>query len=116
MSIIPTFELGLWNARILILFMFLIDIGLSSLIIRLFLGRIKSQESSRRHSTKPGISDLEKKIDYLSTITLITLIVYSIVLPLKLGTGWFYIGLIIYVISLIFGFIAMINFAQAPLN
>ena len=35
---------------------------------------------------------------------------------MKLGTAWFYLGLIIYVTSLLFGFIAMINFAQTPSN
>ena len=116
MSFIPTFELGLWNAWILILFLFLIDIGLSSLVIRLFLGRSKYQESSQRHSERPIFSNREKKIDQLSTIILILLIVYSIALPLKLDMGWFYFGFIIYVLSLLFGFVAMINFAQTPLD
>jgi len=62
------------------------------------------------------LSEREKKLDYLSTITLLTLLVYSVVLPLDLGTGWFYAGLFVYVMSIIFGFITMINFAQAPLD
>jgi protein-S-isoprenylcysteine O-methyltransferase Ste14 len=115
-SLIPAFELGLWNAWIFVLLMFLIDIGLSLLVIRLFLGSTKSQESYKRHSTRPELSDQEKKIDYLSTIITIALIAYSIFLPLRLGTGWFYIGLLIFVLGLIFGFIAMINFALAPAN
>jgi protein-S-isoprenylcysteine O-methyltransferase Ste14 len=116
MSLTPEFELGLWNAWILALFMFLIDIGLSSLVIRLFFGSSRSKESSKRHSAKPKLSEREKKLDYLSTLTLLALLVYSVFLPLDLGTGWFYTGLFIYVISLIFGFIAMINFALAPLD
>ena len=35
-------------------------------------------------------------------------------MPLELGTGWFYAGLFVYGISMIFGFMAMMNFAQAP--
>ena len=116
MSLIPTFELGLWNAWILSLFMFLFIIGLSSLVIRLFFDSSRSKESSKRHSKRPKLSEGEKKLDYLSTLTLIALLVYSIFLPLNLGKAWFYIGLFIYVVSLIFGFIAMINFAQAPLD
>jgi protein-S-isoprenylcysteine O-methyltransferase Ste14 len=115
-SLIPAFELGLWNAWIFVLLMFLIDIGLSLLVIRLFLGSTKSQESYKRHSTRPELSDQEKKIDHLSTIITIALIAYSIVLPLQLGTGWFYIGFLIFVLGLIFGFIAMINFALASAN
>jgi len=116
LSLVPVFELGLWNAWVLILFLFLIDIGLSSLVIRLVLGKTKYQESTQRHSERPELGNREKKIDQLSTLILIPLIVYSIVLPLKLGTAWFYLGFIIYVTSLFFGFVAMINFAQAPLN
>jgi len=116
LSLIPAFELGLWNAWIFVLLMFLTDIGLSLLTIRLFLGSTKSQESYRRHSTRPELSDLEKKMDHLSTIITIALIAYSIVLPLNLGTVWFYTGLFVFVFGLIFGFIAMINFALAPSN
>ena len=115
MSLIPAFELGLWNAWILVLFLFLFVIGLSSLVIRLFFGSSKNQESSKRHSAKPKLSEREKKLDYLSTVILLALIVYSVFLPLELGTGLLYAGLFVYVISIIFGFIAMINFALAPL-
>jgi len=116
LSVIPTFQLGLWNAWVFIILMFLIDIGLSSLIIRLYLGKTKSQEINKRHGTQPNLSDAEKKIDRISTITLIALIIYSIVLPLQLNTAWFYLGFFIFVIGIFFGFSAMINFALAPMN
>jgi len=116
MSLIPEFELGLWNAWILVLLMFSIIMGLSPLVIRLFFGSTKSKESSKRHSARPKLSEREKKLDHLSTITLLALLVCSVVLPLDLGTGWFYAGLFVYLMSMIFGFAAMINFAQAPLD
>ena len=116
MSLIPAFELGLWNAWILVLFIFLFIIGLSSLVIRLFFGSSKSQESSKRYSAKPKLSEREKKLDYLSTVTLLASLFYSVFLPMDLGTGWFYVGLFVYMMSMIFGFIAMINFALAPLD
>jgi len=116
MSLIPAFELGLWNAWIYILLMFLIVIGLANLVIRLFLGKTKSQEINKRHGTQPNLSDTEKKIDHLSTITLIALIIYSIVLPIQVNTAWFYIGSSIFIIGIIFGFAAMINYALSPPN
>ena len=112
----PAFELGLWNAWILVLFLFLVISGLSPLVIRLVYGSDRSKESSKRHSVRPKLNEREKKLDRLSTITLLALLGYSVFLPLNLGTYWFYIGLIIYMISLIFGFIAMIDFARAPLD
>ena len=116
MSLFPEFELGLWNAWILVLLMFSIIMGLSPLVMRLFFGSTKSKESSKRHSARPKLSEREKKLDHLSTITLLALLVCSVVLPLDLGTGWFYAGLFVYLMSMIFGFAAMINFAQAPLD
>ena len=116
MSVIPEFELGLWNAWILSLFMFLFIMGVSPLVIRLLFGSSRSQESSKRHSARPKLSEREKKLDYLSTITLLALLGYSVFLPLELGRSWFYAGLFVYVMSMIFGFIAMISFAQAPLD
>jgi len=116
MSIIPEFELGLWNAWILVLLMFFIVVGLSFLIIRLFFNGAKSQESSRRHSTTPPYTRFEKNLSHLSTVILLATLAYSVFLPLKLGTGWFYAGLVVYVLGLVFGFVAMINFAAAPLG
>jgi len=113
-SLIPAFELGVWNAWIFVLLMFVIDIGLSSLVIRLFLGSTKSQEINKRHSKRPELTDIEKKMDNLSSVILIALVAYSIASPLQLGTGWFYIGPSIFVFGLILGFVAMINFALAP--
>lgn len=49
-------------------------------------------------------------------MTLYTTLAYSVFLPLKLGTDWFYGGLFVYLLGMIFGFIAMINFATAPLD
>ena len=116
MSLIPELELGLWNAWIPVLLMFLIIIGLSSLLIRLFFGSTKSRESSRRHSTSPKYSGFEKKLNYISTFILIATVAYSVFLPLKLGTGWLFAGLFIYLFGLVFGFAAMINFADAPMD
>jgi protein-S-isoprenylcysteine O-methyltransferase Ste14 len=116
MSLTPDFELGLWNAWILVLLMFLIVIGLSSLIIRLFFNSTKNPESSKRHSTMPQLSEREKKLFYLSIVTLLATLIYSAFLPLKLSASWFYSGLLVYSLGMIFGFIAMINFAIAPLN
>jgi hypothetical protein len=61
MSLIPAFELGVWNAWILVLFMFLFIMGLSPLTIRVFFGSRKLQESSKRHSARPKLSEREKK-------------------------------------------------------
>ena len=114
MSLTPESELGLLNAWILVLLIFVIIIGLSPLIIRLLYGSEKNKESSRRHSATPQYTKFEKTASHLSTIMLIAIVIYSVFSPLKLGTGWLYTGLFTYALGMIFGFTAMINFALAP--
>jgi protein-S-isoprenylcysteine O-methyltransferase Ste14 len=43
-------------------------------------------------------------------------IIYSIFLPLKLGTVWLYVGLPICILALLMGFMGGIAFATAPLD
>jgi len=64
----------------------------------------------------PSFSKREKKLNYISTVTLLAAIAYSAFLPLKLGSGWFYAGIVVYLLGLIFGTIAMIYFGIAPLD
>ena len=116
MSFLPTFKLGLWNAWVLILLMFLMVMGLPPLIFKLFFKNVKNAEVFKRHGTMPQFSEREKKLNYISTVILLAAIAYSVFLPLKLGTSWFYAGLFVYLLGMIFGFIAIINFGIAPLD
>ena len=49
-------------------------------------------------------------------VSLFALWVYSIFLPLKLGTAWFYAGLVICLLGMIFVTLATLNFAATPLD
>lgn len=51
-----------------------------------------------------------------STYIFFGAVLYSIVLPLRWGTVWFYIGLSVYVGGFIFYIISTVNFAVTPLN
>ncbi|MFC1802867.1 methyltransferase family protein [Thermoproteota archaeon] len=73
-------------------------------------------EGFRRHGTMPSLIEQEKKLNYVSTMTLLAAIAYSAFLPLKLGSGWFYAGLILYLLGLVFGLIAIINFGITSLD
>ena len=92
MSIIPAFELGLWNAWIFILpMLFLMIIG--NRLIR----------KRKMASLSEYLSDFSKKEKILVTVSMIPILVsyfYSIFLPLKLGTIWFYIGFAIYLVGI----------------
>jgi protein-S-isoprenylcysteine O-methyltransferase Ste14 len=85
MSLIPAFEVGVWNAWILTTLLFLF-IMLSGLLPKDIGKRIT-----------PTKEDTKKRRVML--IVFFTMIIYSIFLPLKLGTTWFYVGLAVYIIG-----------------
>jgi protein-S-isoprenylcysteine O-methyltransferase Ste14 len=85
MSLVPVWEIGVWNAWIFSVFT-IFHISLMGAVIK----------------------DLNKKMDhgkqeetrlYLASVFWIIIIVYSIFAPFKLGTAWFYAGLALYLIG-----------------
>jgi len=105
MSLIPAFEIGLWNAWILTLIQFLTG------YIVFFIDK----EAGKRGTSAPKLTQKEKLLG-LVTHLYIVVILYSIFVPLKLGTTWFYAGLIIYFLGLILSVVSYFNFATTPLN
>ena len=104
MSLIPAFEIGVWNTWIFMPYLFLTT---------LLVGKLKKGED-------PGKTELdaqtkyEKRIFNFSMLVLLSAVIYSIFLPLKLGTIWFYVGLPITLIGLVTLTIAMANFTTTP--
>ena len=111
MSLIPAFEIGVWNAWILsVLFFVTMEIP------NLFL----SKEGKKRNKRLEGFitSTRTEKILAWSTHLVIWpfVIIYSIFLPLKLGTAWLYVGLLIFVMGLIMYVMITISVANTPLG
>ena len=109
MSLIPAFEIGVWNAWI-----FMIWSWLDMLALRL-VGKEVCQRASGLAS-EMKTSRAYKTISYLSMLTELIAIAYSIFLPFKLGTMWFNIGLIIFLLGLVVLAVASVNFAVTPMN
>jgi protein-S-isoprenylcysteine O-methyltransferase Ste14 len=112
MSLIPVFEIGVWNAWIFWALMFL-----SMIIPDLFM----SKEAKLRKKRGSQWIPLKKKRDVILTqLTHVAImpvsIVYSIFLPLKLGTAWFYAGLVILIAALVIGTMAIIEFSNTPID
>lgn len=107
MSLVPAFEIGLWNAWI-----FMIWLLIQNLVImankRLYqrFGGGSDTKASQAHGT----------VNVLSTLLWVLSTAYSIFLPLKLGTVWFPIGLVIFLLGLVTLTIATINFATTPIE
>ena len=102
MSLIPAFELGLWNAWILILPIIIISFFGSKV-----LGKRESEEDS----------SVTKKAETASSLYFLILLLsyaYSIFLPLKIYTVWFVVGLLIYLPFLFFLITGLLSFATTP--
>jgi protein-S-isoprenylcysteine O-methyltransferase Ste14 len=106
MSAIPAFEIGVWNAWLLMLPLFLIPAIMSSIKKGLF----KKTEST------DNLSKREKRVFVLSKVVLVLTFLYSIFLPLRLGTLWFYIGLPISLLGIAMYIIVSVNIANTPVD
>jgi protein-S-isoprenylcysteine O-methyltransferase Ste14 len=111
MSLVPEFELGLWNAWIIAVLGFILpwipSFFINREVVNKRMGKIKWSEFSKT-----------VKIGYIITQGIIVpfTIIYSFFLPLKLSTVWFYVGLPISILGIIMPFISGVSFATAPLD
>ena len=111
MDFMPAFEIGLWNAWIFMIF----------LIAASYLPSLIDKEKMRmRMEEEPSWSELNKITKIVFVITHIIILpftlIYSIFLPIKLGTLWFFAGLPIYLLGLVMVLLYSISFSTAPLG
>lgn len=105
MSLTPEFELGLWNAWIFMLY----------LIFFAVLPYLLSEWRTRFGTDMP-LNETEKRISNITSFLLFALIAYSIFLPLKLGTAWFFAGFLIYLLGAIIMTMAMLDFLTTAVD
>lgn len=106
MSLIPAFDIGLWNAWIFTIW----------LLIVLFLGPLNIIPKGREEGSDftAEFSKTQKYAIRSMHIIYLLSIIYSIFVPLKLGTPWFYAGLPIYLLGLIAYAMVWVGFATTP--
>jgi len=114
MSLIPEFELGLWNAWIITVLGLILSM-IPSYINKELANKRMGDERERYKWSKLSKTDKTVMITIQFIIMPFT-IIYSFFLPLKLGTVWFYVGLPISILGIIMGFMAGVSFATAPLD
>jgi protein-S-isoprenylcysteine O-methyltransferase Ste14 len=112
MSLTPAFEIGLLNAWILWVITFL-----SMIIPDFFMGE-EAKKRIKKASQSITFKNKKEKILALATHVAVMpfAIIYSVFLPLKIGTAWFYIGLFIFVLALVMSLMATLNFARTPVD
>jgi len=109
MSLVPAFEIGVWNAWI-----FMIWPWVDMLAVRLV-----GLDVYRRASGLPAemkTSHRYRVVSYVSMAVDTMAVAYSIFLPLKLGTIWFYAGLAIFLTGLAVLTAATVNFATTAMD
>jgi protein-S-isoprenylcysteine O-methyltransferase Ste14 len=106
MSLIPAFEIGIWNAWIFILLQLLTF----PFFFRVATGRAPEAKS---HNVA-AMPRVQRVLLYSSKIIVVPAFIYSLFLPLKLGTVWFYVGLPITLIGLISNIVVLFNWAASP--
>ncbi len=108
MSLIPAFELGLWNAWVFII----------PELLLMFVGN-KAIKKREMLSVSESLSESGKKVKNLITALTVPIFgayFYSIFLPLKLNTVWFYIGLCTYMLGFSIQIIAWLNLAKSSVD
>jgi protein-S-isoprenylcysteine O-methyltransferase Ste14 len=101
MSLIPAFDIGVWNAWIFSVFTFL-HVGLVAMVVRKDIGKKMDHQKE------------EQKRLNIASILWIIILLYSIFLPLKLGTAWLYTGTALYVVGTVFLTLFFMDVAATP--
>jgi steroid 5-alpha reductase family enzyme len=105
-SIIPAFRIGVWNAWILMV--------LDLLTFPLFFRVAKDRAPEKESHGVAALPKVKKTLLYSSKIIYIPAFIYSVFLPFRLGTPWFYVGLPIALIGFIAGVVVIVNWADSP--
>jgi len=105
LSFIPAFELGLWNAWIFM-------VPSLSLMLLWILVMTKKHAPPGPKSTRASKNKLSFCL--ISKLIYFAAVIYSVFLPLKLGTVWFYVGLPIMLIGLVGSIMLIVNWASTP--
>jgi len=106
MPLIPAFKIGVWNAWIFM------SVFILQMIVMIFAGKHVWERSHVPAETRRSRSD--KYVSLVSNLVWLAGMGYSIFLPFKLGTVWFYSGLILFIIGLAVMTIATCNFIYTP--
>ncbi len=111
MSLIPAFEIGVWNAWILLLFLPLHP------LIMMLIDKLVGTGDIFKKMESPALGKTERIINIFGSYVLFFgLFIYSIFLPLQLGTAWFYLGLALCVLGVVTWVTAIVNVVGIPLG
>jgi protein-S-isoprenylcysteine O-methyltransferase Ste14 len=106
MSLVPAFEIGIWNAWIFM------SVFILQMLAVMFSGKGVWQRSGHPADVKKKNNN-EKRAGLIGNTIWGLATIYSIFLPLKMGTLWFFIGFPIFFLGVMLLAIATTDFAVA---
>ena len=112
MSFIPAFEIGVWNTWIFMVAWVLFH--MIPLDWPIFRYNLKAM--MKKGSASPPYTRNEKILNNLGTLIWFALLIYSIFLPLPLGTPLMYAGIALFVVGLVIFEIAGIPWAKTAID
>ena len=101
MSLVPVFEIGVWNAWIFMVIS----------LIPVFFMPLWARGRDNESNFTAYFTRTQKNALLCLHLIYILLVIYSVFIPLRLGTAWFYAGLIIFISGLIPYILVTANFA-----
>ena len=107
MSLVPVFDIGVWNGWLFVIFVFL------TYPLYILVGKISSRDISHISKEPPGTKKWKSTL--ANTLSWLAML-YVIFLPLKLGTTWFTIGLPVFLVGLAVFVTSIASFTTALLN
>jgi protein-S-isoprenylcysteine O-methyltransferase Ste14 len=109
MSLVPAFELGLWNAWI-----FMVPALLVMLLTIILMTKKGAPGGPARAVQRACKSKTTLLVASLSKIIYFPAVIYSIFLPLQLRTIWFYVGLPITLLGLVGTILVLVDWVNTP--
>ena len=109
MAFTPAFKIGIWNAWILQVVFYL-----SMFIPDIFLNK-EARNRTKGFSSFPPFNKIEKILAlFTHTVIMPFVFIYSIFLPIKTNTFWFYSGIPIFIVALVISVTLLFNIASTP--
>jgi protein-S-isoprenylcysteine O-methyltransferase Ste14 len=108
MSLLPAFQIGLWNAWIPMLYWPLHP------VLMLLIDKLVGTGGIYRKMTDAPYNKTEKLAFIWANVLSFILLLYSIFLPLKPGSAWFTAGMVVFLFGLVMFLIAIGNIAATP--
>ena len=108
MSILPTLKIGVWNGWIFM------SVFILQMLVIMFAD--KNVQKRTHIPAEARRNKLERSISIIANIVWLLALIYSVFLPLQINTNWFYIGLAVFIIGLIFLASATLIFMTTPID